>query len=142
MIDALIAGRLYAAANERTSANGNPFVTAKVTATAGSGESLFVNVIAFSQSARTALLALDAGDSVALSGTLTPKVWTDRHGDAKPALDMTAHAVLTAYHVTRKRKAVRPDEARQSAPTGSTTARQSSPAAGTGGDFDDMGDDL
>ncbi len=142
MIDALIAGRLYAAANERTSANGNPFVTAKVTATAGSGESLFLNVIAFSQSARTALLALDAGDSVALSGTLTPKVWTDRHGEAKPSLDMTVHAVLTVYHVTRKRKTIRPDEGRQSALSGATAARPSSLPAGTGGDFDDMGDDL
>ena len=139
MIDALISGRLYAAANERTSANGNPFVTAKVTATAGSGESLFVNVIAFSQSTRTALLALDAGDSVALSGTLTPKVWTDRHGDAKPALDMTAHAVLTAYHVTRKRKAVQDDG------PGNAPNRRSTPkSGGSQGDepFDDMGDDL
>ncbi len=139
MIDALIAGRLYAAANERTSANGNPFVTAKVTATAGSGESLFVNVIAFSQTARTALLALDAGDSVALSGTLTPKVWTDRHGDAKPALDMTAHAVLTPYHVTRKRKAMQDDSA-SSTPNRAATPRT---AGGQGGgSFDDMGDDL
>jgi single-stranded DNA-binding protein len=142
MIDALIAGRMYAAANERTSANGNPFVVAKVTATAGSGESLFVSVIAFSQSARTALLALDAGDSVALSGTLTPKVWIDRHGDAKPSLDMTAHAVLTAFHVTRKRKSVRADETRQIAQSGATTARPSSPAAGAGVDFDDLEDDF
>ena len=139
MIDALISGRLYAAANERTSANGNPFVTAKVTATAGSGESLFVNVIAFSQSARTALLALDAGDSVALSGTLTPKVWTDRHGDAKPSLDMTVHAVLTPYHVTRKRKAAQEDGA------GKASDRPVAPRTGGGqghGPFDDMGDDL
>ena len=139
MIDALISGRLYAAANERTSANGNPFVTAKVTATAGSGESLFVNVIAFSQSARTALLALDAGDSVALSGTLTPKVWTDRHGDAKPSLDLTAHAVLTPYHVTRKRKTAETDSA------GNAPNQPATPKTGRGqgnGPFDDMGDDL
>lgn len=139
MIDALISVRLYAAANERTSANGNPFVTAKVTATAGSGESLFVNVIAFSQTARTALLALDAGDSVALSGTLTPKVWTDRHGDAKPALDMTAHAVLTPYHVTRKRKAAQDDG------PGNAPNRPATPKTGGNqgdGPFDDMGDDL
>jgi single-stranded DNA-binding protein len=65
-----------------------------------------VNVIAFSDGAKAALLALDDGDSVALAGTLTPKVWTDRNGDAKPALDMVAHAVTTAYHVKRKRAAV------------------------------------
>jgi len=44
------------------------------------------------------------------SGELTPKVWTDKNGEARPALDMVAHAVLTAYHVARKRQAVK-DEA-------------------------------
>ena len=139
MIDALIAGRLYAAANERTSANGNPFVTAKVTATAGSGESLFLNVIAFSQSARTALLALDAGDSVALSGTLTPKVWTDRQGEAHPSLDMTAHAVLSAYQVSRKRKAMSDEAAGKARDRGMAPRTGASPG---GGGFDDMGDGL
>ncbi|WP_431641758.1 hypothetical protein [Burkholderia sp. ZZQ-2] len=67
------------------------------------GETLFANVIAFSSEAKAALLGLDDGDSVALAGTLTPKVWTDRIGEAKPALDMVANAVLTAYHVKRKR---------------------------------------
>jgi single-stranded DNA-binding protein len=57
-----------------------------------------------------ALLALGDGDSVALAGSLTPKVWTDREGNSRPALDLVAHQVLTAYHVTRKRKAVRPPE--------------------------------
>ena len=45
---------------------------------------------------------------MALSGTLTPKVWTDRNGEIHPGLDMVAAAVLTAYHVRRKRRAVRP----------------------------------
>ena len=78
-----------------------PFVTAKVRVSVTAEESLFVSVITFSQTIIPALLALDAGDSVSLSGTLTPKVW-----DGKPALDLVAHGILTAYHVTRKRKAV------------------------------------
>lgn len=106
MIDGLVSGKLYGVAQSRTGQGGKIFVTAKVRATSGDGESLFVNVIAFDDKAKAALLALDDGDSVALAGTLTPKVWTDKHGDAKPALDMVAHAVLTAYHVQRKRKAV------------------------------------
>jgi single-stranded DNA-binding protein len=76
-----------------------------VRAAAGEGESLFVDVIAFGDDAQKALQALDDGDSVALAGTLTPKVWTDKQGVARPALDMVAHGVLTAYHVRRKRKA-------------------------------------
>ena len=71
---------------------------------------------------------------MALSGSLTPKAWTDRSGEARPALDMVAHAVLTAYHVTRKRQAVStgpgssgaPDPAPSSAPKG----RRSGPSPG------------
>jgi single-stranded DNA-binding protein len=115
VIDALIAGRLYGAPAERMSKTGKAYATAKVRTAAGDGASLFVNVIAFAAPAVTALLALQDGDSVALSGELTPKVWTDKNGEARPALDLTAHAVLTEYHVARKRKAVR-DEPQQAAP--------------------------
>jgi single-stranded DNA-binding protein len=106
MIDGLVSGKLYGGAQSRTGQSGKTFVTCKVRAATGDGESLFVNVIAFDDAAKAALLALDDGDSVALAGTLTPKVWTDKSGTTRPALDMVAHAVLTAYHVQRKRQAV------------------------------------
>ena len=51
------------------------------------------------------------GDSVSLTEALTPKTWIDKQGNAKPALDMVAHGVLTAYHVQRKRRAVRAEDA-------------------------------
>lgn len=114
MIDGLIGGKVYGKPGERTGQSGKRFVTAKVRAAAGDGESLFVNVIAFDGDAQAALLALDDGDSVTLSGALTPRAWTDKNGDVRPALDMLAHAVLTAYHVKRKRQAVQ----RQAAPAG------------------------
>jgi Single-strand binding protein family len=111
MIDALIAGRLYGNVTERQAKNGSPFAVCKVrVATAGGDGCTFVSVITFNPVAIAALLALSDGDSVALAGELTPKVWTDREGVAKPALDLVAHAVLTAYHITRKRQAVK-DEA-------------------------------
>ena len=44
--------------------------------------------------------------AIALAGSITPKVWTDREGQPRPALDMVAHQVLTTYHVTRKRRTV------------------------------------
>ncbi|HXZ07267.1 MAG TPA: single-stranded DNA-binding protein [Paraburkholderia sp.] len=104
MIDGLIGGRLYGEAQIRTGQNGSRFVTCKVRATAGDGETLFVNVIAFDDEVQTGLLALSDADSVALTGALTPKVWTDRNGLVKPALDMVAHGLLTAYNVKRKRQ--------------------------------------
>jgi hypothetical protein len=107
MIDGLVGGRVYGKPTQRTGASGKPFVTAKVRAATGDGDSLFVNVIAFSDSVRVALLALDDGDSVCLSGVLTPKCWQPpAGGEARPALDMVAHAITTPYHVTRKRQAM------------------------------------
>jgi single-stranded DNA-binding protein len=107
MIDGLVSGRLYGTAQVRTGQHGTHFVTCRVRASAGDGESLFVNVIAFDDTVKDALQALDDGDSVSLAGALTPKTWTDKQGNAKPALDMVVHAVLTAYHVQRKRRVVR-----------------------------------
>ncbi|MEI8326357.1 MAG: single-stranded DNA-binding protein [Betaproteobacteria bacterium] len=106
MIDALISGKLYGAAQQRTGRNGKPFTTAKLRLTSGDGEQLFVNVITFAADAGAALMALNEGDAVAVAGTLTPRVWTDKQGTTRPALDVTATQVLTTYHVTRKRKAV------------------------------------
>lgn len=106
MVDGLVSGKLYGAATSRQGRSGGNFVTCKVRAAVGDGEALFVNVIAFSTTAGDTLLPLADGDSVALAGTLTPKVWTDKRGDSKPALDMVVHAVITAYHVKRKRAAV------------------------------------
>jgi single-stranded DNA-binding protein len=107
MIDGLVSGRLYGTAQVRTGQHGTHFVTCRVRASAGDGESLFVNVIAFDDTVKDALQALDDGDSVSLAGALTPKTWTDKQGNAKPALDMVVHAVLTAYHVQRKRRTIR-----------------------------------
>ena len=106
MIDALIAGKLFGVPQQKTGKSGKPFVVGKVRTSAGDGEGIFVNVIAFDGGACAALLALGDGDAVSLAGSLTPKVWTDKTGNARPTLDIVAHQVLTAYHVQRKRKAV------------------------------------
>ena len=103
MIEGLIAGKLVGVAETRQGKNGTSFALAKVKATAGDGESLIINVIAFATEASAALMALDDGDAIALSGALTPKVWTDKQGNTRPALDMIATQVLTPYHVNRKR---------------------------------------
>lgn len=106
MIDALIGGKVFGQTAQRTSKSGNGFVTCKVRVATGEGQSLLVSVIAFDPQPCRALLELGDGEGVALSGALTPKVWTDKQGQAHPAIDMVAHQVLTAYHVTHKRKAM------------------------------------
>lgn len=106
MIEALVTGTLVGLAEQRQGKNDSAFVLAKVKATPGEGESLIVNVIAFAAEACAALLVLDEGDTLALSGTLTPKVWTDKQGNTRPALDMVASQVLSVYHADRKRAAL------------------------------------
>lgn len=105
MIDALVSGKIFAKPSQRTGQSGKPFATCKVRVATQGEEAIFVSVIAFDASVITALLALDAGDSVSLSGVLTSKVW-----QGKPALDLVAHGVMTAYHVTRKRRAMQADD--------------------------------
>ncbi len=106
MIDALIAGKLYAAPRALTSKAGKPFATARLTVPAADGQMVFANVIAFDPQAVTRLLALEQGDAVTICGTVTPTVYEDKQGQHRPALDVVAHQVLAAYQVTRKRKAV------------------------------------
>ena len=126
MIDALISGKLYGQPAERTGNGGHRFVTARVRAAAGDGEAVIVNVITFTHSVGDALLALQDGDSVSLSGAVTPKVWTDKNGQVRPALDLVAHAVLTPYHVKHKREAME----------GEPTSRPATPADSGGADDD------
>jgi single-stranded DNA-binding protein len=104
MIDGLISGKLHGTPEERVGKNGAPFVVAKVLAASSDGENIIVNVIAFETATGKALLNLDEGDSVALAGNLTPRVWTDKQGAARPSLDMVAHHVLSAYAIGTKRQ--------------------------------------
>lgn len=127
-IEALIVGKLHQRPEQRTSKTGRPFVTAKARTAAGEGDSLFVNVIAFGETACAALMALDAGDSLALAGTLKPGAWTDREGNARPSVDMVAAQVLTVYGLKKKRDA-----------SGQAAARP--PAASQASAGDDFGHD-
>ena len=94
MIDGLVAGRLYGDAEQRLDKAGKPFTVAKVRAATADGETLFVNVIAFDADVCAAIGALRDGESLALTGSLTPRVWSDKQGNTRPALDMVAHRVL------------------------------------------------
>ena len=90
-IDVLISGRLRGVPSPRTAANGSPYLLFRVAAIDKTGESLLCGRIAFADSVIQAVQALGEGDS--------------RYG-----LDVTAHGVLTAYHIGRKRKASAGDE--------------------------------
>ena len=111
MIDGLIGGKLTGVAKEHLSKAGKRFATARLRTPLADGDSIFVSVIAFAESVVDGLLALGDGDSVALSGAITPKVWQPASGEARPAIDLVAHALVTPYHVQRKRLATQPKPA-------------------------------
>ncbi|WP_084150855.1 single-stranded DNA-binding protein [Azohydromonas australica] len=136
MIEGLVAGKVYGRPEQRTGTNsGRPFVTAKVRAATSGGEVLFVNVLAFDATAQAALLALSDGDAVSVAGTLTPKVWTDREGQARPSLDMVASQVLSAYQVKRKRDTVGAAAGSAEPPARTPYPSAPAPAAARRGDY-------
>ena len=96
MIDGLVAGRLMGDASRRVDKAGRTFIVARVLARNRADEEFIVNVIAFDDAPCTALLALADGDALSLAGALTPKVWTDKQGVARPSLDMMDTKVITA----------------------------------------------
>lgn len=95
MIDGLVAGRLMGDASRRVDKSGRTFVVARVLARNRADEEFIVNVIAFDAAPCADLLALADGDAIALAGALTPKVWTDKQGVARPSLDLIAQRVLS-----------------------------------------------
>lgn len=108
-LDVLITGRMVKPAQQRKAANGNPFALAQVSVPTEGDESLLVSCIAFSRSAVDALLALDKGDAVSLAGKAKLSSWTGSDGATKHGLNVTVDAVLSAYHVRRKRAALQGD---------------------------------
>ncbi len=104
MIDALIQGKLHKAPQQRTGKDSRPFTTCLVR-TATRGDALFISCIVFDDKAQQALQMLGDGDSISLAGELTPKVFIDKDGQARPAADMVVHKVLTVYSVSRRRQA-------------------------------------
>lgn len=105
MIDGLVAGSLMGDASRRVDKMGRSYTVARVLARNRDDEEFIVNVIAFDAASCAALLALGDGESLSLAGSLTPKVWTDKQGNARPSLDMVATRVLTAHHASPQQTA-------------------------------------
>lgn len=103
-VTALVTGRLIANPEARTSGAGKAFTLAKLAAATDDGDSL-VSVIAFGTVGEQ-LAAMAKGDTVALTGRAKVSTWTGKEGEARAGLSVTADALLTAYHLRRKRQAV------------------------------------
>ena len=95
MIEGLVTGKLHGKPVKRADQNGRPYVIAKVLAPTSEVDTVIVNVITFDIHVGEDLLDMDEGDTLSLTGSLTPKVWTDRDGMVRAALDMVARRMLS-----------------------------------------------
>ena len=91
-IHVLVTGILHKDAVERTTQNGNPYVTCSVRAEQD-GQTLWDNVICFDELAQAELLRIKAGDALSVQGKAAPKVYM-KDDEPKPSLQVTATHVL------------------------------------------------
>jgi single-stranded DNA-binding protein len=94
VIEGLVAGSIWGDPEKRMGKSNSIFVVAKVRAQGTQPELVIVNVIAFDVQVCKDLLALRDGDAVSLAGSLSPKVWIDKQGVSRAALDMVASRAL------------------------------------------------
>lgn len=94
----LVTGRLRGAPELRRTASGAQFGAFRVAAAGKSGAGLLCSCLAFSRPSVDALQRLRDGDRVAVSGDCA------HDGSILQGLSVTAHLVLIATHVERRRK--------------------------------------
>jgi single-stranded DNA-binding protein len=100
---AIVTGSLFRAPEQKTSKSGKTFVTATIVSKDG-GESTFINLVAFSDSAKDAILALGEGDALSAQGKASLSVY-EKNGEHRPSLSIVADHVLALRQPPKERKA-------------------------------------
>jgi single-stranded DNA-binding protein len=109
MIAALVQGELSADPVQRTATSGKPYWTCNMRVSAG-GETFFIGLATFSETAGERLMALRKGSALAATGTLEATAWTGKDGASRAGWRLTATEILSVYAATRKRKAGAPSD--------------------------------
>ena len=104
MLSVLLEGTLTAAPVSRVSTKGRTFITAQMRAAGEDGEAAWCSLIAFSETAVEALLALHADDAVAVAGQASLNHWETSTGEHRVGLRVTVQRVLTVYDASQRRK--------------------------------------
>jgi single-stranded DNA-binding protein len=102
-LHALISGSLFRAPESRTSKNGRQFVSATIRVKDG-GESRFVNLAAFSDTAQAELVRLKDGDAVSVQGPLKAGTYTASDGTTKLSISINADQILALKQQPKKRE--------------------------------------
>lgn len=109
MLAVLCSGSLIRDPQQRQGANGPAYVTALMRCPAEDSDPLLISLIAFSDTAVAALLALGQGDALSVAGRAKLREWQQGE-ETKHGVSVTADQVLTVYAAGKKRKAAQPDE--------------------------------
>lgn len=94
MIRCLVSGTLHGEPLVRTSANGNPFTTAKLRADGKDGASIWCSLIAFGPEGER-LAIVKAGEALSVSGRAEVTAWLNREGEAKAGLSLVVDELIT-----------------------------------------------
>ncbi len=122
----LITGALAKPPQQRTSKNGNPYLTASIRVTAGN-ETEWWNVLAFSESGQAEILRLGTGDKLSAQGILKIEIYRGNDGESRISRTIIADAVLALKPAPRERKA-KADKAFRAAPAKAKAAGGAAPS--------------
>jgi single-stranded DNA-binding protein len=92
----------------KTSAAGKPYTRFRVAVPLEGADPILTSVVVCGDTA-TSAAALTAGDSCSIAGSAKPTAWTGKDGKTKVGLDVITSAILTAYQVTKRRRASQTD---------------------------------
>jgi single-stranded DNA-binding protein len=107
MLSILASGSLIADPKQRTGSSGKPFATAQARIPSdGEAASVLLSIIVFRETAMQALLALDQGDAIAVTGRAKLTTWQVNGGE-RHGLSVVAEQVLSAYMVEKRRSAAK-----------------------------------
>jgi hypothetical protein len=104
MIESIVSGRLSERPHQRIDATGRPFITATVRVLTGDENQPYrhVKVNAYGDKPKMALLGLEDGEAMAVTGTLS--VWTavNSEGTITPRFCITAVRVMSLYRAQER----------------------------------------
>ena len=103
MLDALITGKLIKAPILKTGASGKLYCQFLLSVAIAEPTPVMVSGKAFEEIAQRIAL-LNAGDSLAVVGSLKPTEWQDKAtGETKRGLQVTVSGSLSTYDISKKR---------------------------------------
>jgi single-stranded DNA-binding protein len=99
----MVAGALGKQPTQRTSKNGNAYLTASVRVTVGN-ETEWWNLLCFSESAQAEIMRLEIGERLSCQGGLKIELYRGNDGEARVSRTIIADAVLALRQPPRERK--------------------------------------